>query len=243
MGTWREPDDTIDVAMRRTNDIMAQRAGIERGSQVLDVGSGYGATARFLAKTYGCWVVGINISPRENELAAERNRDAGLDDRIEIQYGDFHDLPHDDASFDVVWSQEALLHAADKPQVLSECHRVVRPGGRLAVSDLLVRASLDEPERQRIYERVRSPGMWDLEEYASAAADAGFEIEATEDWPQNVAPTYQSVLDQLLEQRDALAEAVPSDQIERTIAALQLWIDAAHAGKISHGFLLARRPA
>ncbi len=242
MGTWQRVDDTIDVAMERTNHIMAERAGVERGCQVLDVGSGYGASARFLAEQYGCWVTGVNISPRENELAVERNESADLDDRVEIRYGDFHELPFDDRRFDVVWTQESLLHAADKSQVIDECYRVLQPGGRFVLSDLLVRSSLPDVERQAIYERVRSPGMWDLDEYAEAAKDAGFKLEATEDWPENVAPTYQSVLDQLLEQREVLEGPVPKEQLESTIGALQLWVDSAKAGKISHGFIVARRP-
>jgi len=241
MGTWSGTGDTIDAAMARTNEVMVERGGLEAGSEVLDLGSGYGAAARYLAGQHGCWVVGVNISPRENELAVERNRDAGLDERIDIRYGDFHDLPFDEASFDAVWSQEALLHAADKPRVLAECKRVLRPGGRLVLSDLLVRASLGDEERRRIYERVRSPVMWDLGEYAAAIGEVGLELVLAEDWPQNVAPTYQSVLDQLVEQRDALADVVPTEQVERTIAALQLWIDSARAGRISHGFLVARR--
>ena len=243
MGSWTDPDDTIDTAMVRTNRVMAERARVRHGSELLDLGSGYGASARFLAKEYGCWVVGVNISPRENELAIERNRAAGLDDRIDIRYGDFHELPFDTAQFDVVWTQESLLHAADKPQVLDECLRVVRPGGRFVLSDLLVRGSLTQEERERIYQRVRSPGMWDLDEYVDAIKDAGFKVVDTADWPENVAPTYQSVLDQLVEQRDALADSVPSEQIDSTITALQLWVDSARAGKISHGFVVAERPA
>lgn len=242
MGTWREPDDTIDVAMARTNQIMAERGGVAQDSRVLDLGSGYGATARFLAEHYRCRVRGVNISPKENELATERVEQAGLGDRVDIQYGDFHDIPAADESIDVVWTQEALLHGADKPRILRECYRVLRPGGRLVVSDLLVRSELEDAERERIYERVRSPGMWDLGEYVEALDEAGFRVDAKEDWPENVAPTYHAVLTQLREQRAALEEHVPPEQIDRTIGALQLWVDSARDGKISHGFFVARRP-
>lgn len=242
MGTWRHAEDTIDTAMARTNHIMAERAGVRPGSELLDVGSGYGASARFLAERYGCWVTGINISPRENELAEQRNRAAGLDERIEIRYGDFHELPFEDGQFEVVWTQESLLHAADKHRVLEECQRVLEPGGRFVLSDLLVRSSLPDEERERIYQRVRSPGMWDLDEYVEAMEAAGFAIEDRDDWPENVAPTYQSVLEQLVEQREALAGAVPYEQIESTIAALELWVSSAQAGKISQGFVVGERP-
>lgn len=243
MGTWESADDTIDVAMDRTNRVMAAHAGITADSRVLDLGSGYGATARFLAAELGCEVVGLNISPRENELAEERIADAGLSDRVTIQYGDFHDLPFADASFDVVWSQEALLHGADKHQIIAECARVLRTGGRVAISDLLVRGELADDERQAIYDRVKSPGMWDAEQYEAALADAGLVGDATLDLAANVAPTYQAVLDQLSEQRDAIASRVPVEQIDATMRSLQLWVDSAQAGKISQGLFIATKPA
>ena len=242
MGTWKHPDDTIDTAMARTNRIMAERGEVDGDRFVLDVGSGYGASARFLAAERGCRVHGVNISLKENELARERNKEAGLDDRVSIEYGDFHALPYDDESFDVVWSQEALLHGVDKPQILDECLRVLRPGGRFVLSDLLVRKHLTEEERGPIYARVKAPVMWDLDEYADAIDGRGFDILETADWPENVAPTYQSVLDQLVEQREVLAEWVPEEQIKQTMTALQLWVDAAKDGKISHGFFVAQRP-
>lgn len=242
MGTWERDDDTIDTAMARTNRIMADRAGIDEGSSVLDVGAGYGAAARFLVGEYGCSVHCVNISEKENDLNRERNRDAGMDDRITVEYGDFHALPTPDERFDVVWSQEALLHAADKPKVLAECFRVLRPGGRLALSDLLMRRDVPAEERTALYERVRTPGMWDFPDYREGLEAAGFRVEAAEDWPENVAPTYQSVLSQLRDGRDALQGAVPSEQIDRTIGALELWVESGHAGKISHGFFVGVRP-
>ena len=242
MGTWEHPGESIDVAMDRTNHIMASSAGIRKGTEVVDLGSGYGATARFLASEYGCRVRGINISPKENAFAVERVREAGLSDQVTIEYGDFHDLQLADDSADVVWSQEALLHGVDKTRILSECLRALRQGGTLVVSDLLVRGDLGDDERQRIYDRVRSPGMWDFEQYLKALAEVGFDVVRSEDWPQNVAPTYANVRSQLVAQRESLAERVPPEQISKTVAALQLWVDSAEAGKISHGFFVARKP-
>ena len=243
MGTWRAPGDTIDAAMARSNQVMADRGGVWNGAYVLDVGSGYGASARFLAAERGCRVHGVNISERENELARERNRQAGLDEAVTIEHGDFHDLPYEDERFDIVWSQESLLHGVDKSRILDECRRVLRPGGRFVLSDLLVRRHVSEEERAPIYARVKAPVMWDLDEYADAISETGLQVVDQADWPENVAPTYQSVLDQLVDQRDRLAERVPTEQIEQTIASLQLWIDAAQDGKISHGFFVAERAA
>lgn len=239
MGTWEHPDDTLQVAMDRTNHVMAKEAGIRPGVEVLDAGCGYGATAIFLAREYDCRVHGLNISERELELACERAAEAGVADRVRFDYGDFHALPVPDECVDVVWSQEAFLHGADKLQVLRECRRVLRPGGRLVISDLLVSQEVQGEEREKIYERVRSPQMWDFADYRRGLNAAGFRIEVEEDWSANVAPTYQAVLDQLRAQRDALAERVPVEQLESTISALQLWVDSARTGKIRQGLFVA----
>lgn len=239
MGTWTDPQDTLQTAMERTNHLMAQKAGITRGSEVLDVGCGYGAAGFFLAREYGCKVVGQNISEKELDLARERAKEQGLDDVCTFEYGDFHAIPSPDSSFDFIWSQEAFLHGADKRQILRECHRVLRPNGKLIISDLLVRHDVGPEDREAIYARVRSPEMWDYGDYRDALKETGFRLDLEEDWSANVAPTYGSVLSQLKEQRTALAEKVPEEQLNSTINALQLWVDSANAGKISQGFFVA----
>lgn len=241
MGTFERPDESLDDAMHRTNQIMAEAAKIAPGTQVVDLGSGYGATARYLAAEYGCTVTGINISPKENDFADQRNREDGLEHLVTIAYGDFHDLPLPDASCDVVWSQEAMLHGADKTKILSEAHRVLRPGGTLVISDLLVHGNLDAAHRQQIYDRVRSPGMWDFQQYTEAIAGVGFELVRSEHWTETVAPTYANVRAQIIDQRTTLAEHVPPEQIDKTIDALQLWVDGGNAEQVTHGFFVGTK--
>lgn len=240
LGTW-EPGDTLQQAMARTNEIMADRAGVPEGAAVLDVGCGYGATALYLAATRDCRVVGINISEKELELARKRAAEAGRDDQATFAYGDFHDIPYPDGSFDVVWSQEAFLHGVNKQTILEECQRVLRPGGRLAISDLVARAHLSDEERARIYARLRLREMWSSEEYVAGLRAAGFVVVEQDDWARNVAPTYGSVVAGVRQQYDALAERVPREQLDNTIAALDLWVESAQAGKISQVFLVAER--
>lgn len=242
MGAWRDRD-TLQAAMARLNEVMAERGRLRAGERLLDVGSGNGAAPIYLATAHGCEVTGLNLSERENEVARRRAEEEGVADRVEIRHGDFHDLPFPDASFDVVWSQESLLHAVDKRGVLEECLRVLRPGGRLVLSDLLMRRHVTDPERAELYSRVGTPEMWDFADYQDALRAAGFELIDADDWTDHVAPTYGAVRSALLERRGELAGVVPDEQIERTVAALQKWVDAGRADKISHGFFLARRPA
>jgi ubiquinone/menaquinone biosynthesis C-methylase UbiE len=239
LGTWESADESLQVAMDRTNRIMAAQAGITAGSEVLDVGCGYGETARFLAEEYGARVTGTNISEKELALARERAAGTDLGDALRFEYGDFHNLPYPDGSYDVIWSQEAFLHGVDKQRILDECHRVLRPGGRLVISDLLARPHLPDDERERIYARLRLHEMWSDEDYVAGLTKAGFDVETQEDWAANVAPTYSRVVSGVREQYDALAERVPTEQLDNTIAALDQWVESAEAGKISQGFFVA----
>lgn len=243
MGTWQEEGDTLATAMARTNRVMAAHARLSAQSRVLDAGCGYGAAARFLAQAFGCRVVGINISEKELALARRRAQEAGLADRCEFGYGDFHAMPFADAEFDVVWSQEAFLHGADKMKILAQCHRVLRPGGRLVLSDLLVRRQISDTDRQQIYARLQTPSMWDEPDYRDAIEKAGLQLELAADWQANVAPTYRHVVAQIRAHQAELAPRVGSENLTATIRALDAWVAAAAAGKISQGFFVAVKPA
>ena len=101
-------------AKEHTNEIMATAVPLGPDIQVLDLGCGYGSAARYLAASFGCRVTGTNISEKELELARTRSKEAHLEHLLNFEYGDFHQLGYSDESFDVIWSQDAFLHAADK---------------------------------------------------------------------------------------------------------------------------------
>ena len=230
-------------AMEHTNEIMASAVALRPGPAVLDLGCGYGSTARYLAANFGCSVTGVNVSEKELELARSRSKEAGLDHLLTFEYGDFHRLGYADGSYDVVWSQEAFLHAAEKMAVLSECRRVLRPGGTLVFTDILVRRETPDEDRARIYDRVKSPDMWDLGDYHSALSDLELRVAREEGWSQHVARSYAWVHDRLLDFREDLLPRVGADTIDRTAESLSFWVESADAGKIGWAFFLATKPA
>jgi ubiquinone/menaquinone biosynthesis C-methylase UbiE len=119
----------------RATSMLAEAAGIEAGESVLDVGCGIGGPARHLASKVGAVVSGVDLTPEFCEAAVLLNRKAGLD--IPIFHGSALDLPFDDASFDVVWTQHVTMNIEDKATAYREMRRVVRPGGRLAFFDVI----------------------------------------------------------------------------------------------------------
>ena len=230
-------------AMEHTNAIMAKAVSLAPQSRVLDLGCGYGSTARYLAANYGCHVTGTNISEKELELARTRAQEAGLDRLLSFEYGDFHRLPYPDDSYDVVWSQEAFLHAADKNAVLSECRRVLKPDGVLIFTDILVRRDTPDADRARIYDRVKSPDMWDLSDYRNALSALELTVTREEDWSQHVARSYGWVRDRLQEQREALLPRIGAETVDNTVAALSFWVDSGNAGYIGWALLAAKATA
>ncbi|MDE2779798.1 MAG: methyltransferase domain-containing protein [Chloroflexota bacterium] len=230
-------------AMQHTNEIMAGAAPLGPDSRVLDLGCGYGSTARYLAANFGCQVTGTNISEKELDLARQRASGAGLSHLLTFEYEDFHRLACADGSYDVVWSQEAFLHAADKNAVLSECRRVLKPGATLIFTDVLVRRDTPAADRARIYDRVQSPDMWDLDDYRAALSRLDFSIAREEDWSRHVARSYRWVRDRLRENRAALLPRIGADTIDRTLEALSFWVDSANAGYIGWAMFVAGKPA
>jgi MPBQ/MSBQ methyltransferase len=116
---------------------LAALAGISRGDRVLDVCCGMAGPARYLAKRFGCTVVGVDLTEQFLETAALLTDLTGLTDLVSVERGDATDLRFDAASFDVVWTQNGTQNIADKDRLLAEMHRVLKPGGRCVMHELL----------------------------------------------------------------------------------------------------------
>ncbi len=131
------PLDQFHMRGAEATEELAAMAGATVGMTVLDVGSGIGGPARFLAATHGCIVTGIDLTAEYVEIATSLTALLGLGDRVTFRVGDACDLPFPDASFDLVWTQHAVMNIADRPKLYAEMHRVLKPGGTLAMYDVV----------------------------------------------------------------------------------------------------------
>ena len=102
----------------------------------IDIGSGLGGPSRYLAATYGCRVSGVDLTPEFLETATALTSRVGLADKVDFRVGSALDLPFPDARFDCGWPQNVAMNIADRPRYYAEMHRVLRPGGRLAIQDV-----------------------------------------------------------------------------------------------------------
>jgi ubiquinone/menaquinone biosynthesis C-methylase UbiE len=130
------PLDEFHSRRRKATEELARMLAPVASDRVLDVGSGLGGPARYLAATYGCRVSGIDLTPEFVSTAAELTRRAGLTERVDFRVGSALAVPFPDASFDKAWSQNVAMNIADRAGWYTELHRVLKPGGRLAIQDV-----------------------------------------------------------------------------------------------------------
>ena len=135
-GIYTRPDEPIHDASLSTVKTIAQTLKkIDQNSRVIDLGAGYGGAARYLAKTYGCSVCCLNLSQLQNQRNGQLNQEQNLDPLVEITQGSFEDIPYPNNSFDIVWSQDAILHSGDRCLVFQEIKRILKPGGEFIFTE------------------------------------------------------------------------------------------------------------
>jgi SAM-dependent methyltransferase len=150
-------------------------ADLREGETVLDLGSGAGADVLISAKRVGPTgrAIGLDMTDEMLALARANARQAGATN-VEWLQGHIEDIPLPDGSVDVVISNCVINLSADKPQVLREVARVLRPGGRFAVSDVIADPGMDEATRRDMQQWTGCiAGALTREEFARTLADAG----------------------------------------------------------------------
>lgn len=131
------PVDEFHIRGRTATLELARAAGLNARQHVLDVGSGIGGTSRCLAKEFGCRVTGLDLTEAYCRAATLLTEKVGLSSLVDYRQGDATRLPFDDGVFDVVWTEHVAMNIPDKPLLYKELHRVLKPGGTLAIYDVL----------------------------------------------------------------------------------------------------------
>ncbi len=244
IGLYESDDDPIAEASRRTVEKLASvPPEINAKTRVIDLGAGYGGAARYLAQQYGCGVTALNLSETENERHRAINAERGLDDYITVVDGSFEKIDAEDASFDLVWSQDAILHAGDREAVVREVARVLAPGGRFVFTDPMQSDDCPEGVLDPILARINlstlgSPGF-----YKKACADAGLRFRGFEDLTHQLVRHYSRVLEETEKREEELRSMVSPDYIDRMRKGLGHWIEGGEKGWLAWGVMHFEKPA
>lgn len=130
------PVDEFHSRRRLATEELARMLAPAATERVIDIGSGIGGPARYLAQTCGCRVTGVDLTAEFVAVATALTARVGLGELVDFRQGSALDLPFPDASFDCAWSQNVAMNIEDRPRYYAEMARVLRPGGRLAIQDV-----------------------------------------------------------------------------------------------------------
>jgi ubiquinone/menaquinone biosynthesis C-methylase UbiE len=226
----------------QANDILAETAGIAAHHHVLDVCSGMGGPARYLALRIGCRVTGLDFTESRHRSAQRLTALVGLEHLVSFRHGNALDMPFEDASFDAVIGQEAWCHVPDKPRLIAECVRVVKPGGVIAFTDILARAGLGEDEMGRLREEMTFPSLETLEGYAALLERNGCSVALRDDLSDEWARILVQRLAMYRGLREETIAKFGAAHFERWDATYAFFVGLYGAGKLGGGRFVARRP-
>ena len=154
---------------------------VSTGHHLLDVGSGIGGPARFLAQRFGCRITGLDLTEEFCAVARRLTGLLGLEDRVAFQQGDALDMPFADGMFDGAYSMNVSMNIADKRRFYGEIHRVLRPGAWLVLSEL-ARGPDGEPEYPTPWARsAETSFLATLPETVEGLEACGFTLEQSRD--------------------------------------------------------------
>jgi ubiquinone/menaquinone biosynthesis C-methylase UbiE len=198
------PVDQFHGGGKPATDRLARLAGAVAGTRVLDVGGGFGGPSRTLAVELGCLVTTVDLTASYVRAARALTTRMRLDDRVSHHVGNALALPFPDETFDLVWTQNSGMNIADKARLYAGFHRVLRPGGRLALQEPMA-----GPAQPLLY-----PVMWARDpstsflrtpaEMRAVIEAAGFRLRA---WNDVTAETAGP----------ATAAAIPAHSIQRLV--------------------------
>ena len=166
----------------------ADQLGVRKESEVLEVGSGSGGPAAYLAATRGCQITGVDINEHGVSNARALAESRGLSDRVRFEVVDAgRPLPFPAERFDAIVSNDALCHIANRAAVLAEWHRVLRTGGRALFTDAMVLTGIVSHEELATRSSIGfylfvPPGVNE-----ALLRDAGFTVLAVQDVTANAA--------------------------------------------------------
>lgn len=221
---FRTADDDLDTAQAQKLEHVCRKLRLRPGERLLDIGCGWGALAIHAAREHGADVLGVTLSERQAELARERVRQAGVEDRVRIELRDYRDLQ--EGSFDKVSSIGMFEHVgpARLPEYFHQVHRLLRPGGLFLNHGIGNRPAPALPPLRRVLRRAArrwllgighftrayvfpSGGLVPVSHANAVAEAAGWEVRDVENLREHYGHTLRHWAQRLESRRDQAVHA------------------------------------
>tara|TARA_B100002052_G_scaffold298051_2_gene330377 strand:+ start:1683 stop:2528 length:846 start_codon:yes stop_codon:yes gene_type:complete len=244
IGLYDSPDEPIAIASERTvRSLMQLASPLSEGGCIVDLGSGYGGASRRLAKFSSRPVQAVNISVVENQRHRRLNKEAGLDSRITVHDASFEQVPLEDGCADLVWSQDAILHAGDRSRVMAEVARLLRPGGCFVFTDPMAADGVAMDQLKPILDRIHLPDLASPDRYRIWGEKVGLTRDVWNDKTTMLVRHYSRVREETAKRRLELEKTISADYLDRMNVGLGHWVDGGEQGRLSWGLMRFRKAA
>jgi tocopherol O-methyltransferase len=150
-GYWIRGDESKERAQLQLIEHLAQRANIQPGSEILDIGCGFGGSSFFLAKNYAASVTGINTSPVQIQMARESAANDHL--RVNFLLMDAESMNFQ-KQFDLLWSVESISHYQNLERFFASAARLLKPGGTFAMTDWFKKENLSDADTRKYIDPI-----------------------------------------------------------------------------------------
>lgn len=200
-GYFKDGDESLDEAQEQKIRYLAGKLGVTAGDDVLDVGSGWGAALVYFAAHYGCLVTGLTLASNQAEYTMRAAADAGVAHRVKVLVRHFQEADYPPESFDKIMFIGSIIHIADRAGAADRCRRLLRPGGKLLISETYYPNRIPDGKKGNRAETFIREGIFGygnlltMGEEMRIMEDAGFEILHVE----NITPHYIKTLEKWIE--------------------------------------------
>jgi len=195
-GYYTTGDETKEDAQEKLIKLLINKAQIKKGSKVLDIGCGIGATSIYLSKNYNCKVKGITISPKQIEMARTLSSNLKPLIKPDFEVGDANNLNLKE-QFDIIWSVEMISHLEKRKEFLKKCAHLLKKEGRIIIADWFKKENLNQKDLKKFIRPIDSGmlvSLWTSKEYRKILSEEGLELRYYEDISENVKKTWDICL-------------------------------------------------
>ncbi len=183
-----------------------------------------------MAKELGLNIDCLNLSLVQNKQNRRINQAQRLEDRIRVVGGSFEDIPFDAVSYEVVWSQDAFVHSANRRRVLEEINRVLKPGGDFVFTDLIQHEDLPPQVLEPVLARFHLDSLGTVRFYRETAIDLGWRELQVIDLSGNLVKHYEQLLQELERRYENLLGEFSEEYLEGVRHGMQSWVSAGEEG-------------